>query len=189
VSQHVDVLWHSNELASSEHCAISVTAQGTIFIGTAVLPVGDQPGQIEWTARTDAAGRTRSAQAAITTPEGLRRFALTVDDQQRWRVDDEPADHLAGALDVDFGWTPATNTLPIRRLGLAVGAKSTIKAAWVRFPELDVVASEQTYTRVAEDRWRYASGRFEAELEVDPATGVVRRYGTDLWRAAVYRLT
>jgi hypothetical protein len=189
VSHRVEVLWHSDELASSEHCSISLTGEGTVFVGTAVLPVGDQPGQIQWTAEVDAAGRTRSAQAAIATPDASRRLALTVDDQQQWRLDGELADHLAGAIDVDFGWTPATNTLPIRRLGLAVGASSTIKAAWVRFPELDVVASEQTYTRLAEDSWRYASGRFEAELEVDPATGVVRRYGTDLWRAAVYRLT
>jgi hypothetical protein len=186
---HVEVLWHSNELASSEHCSISLTDDGTVFVGTAVLPVGDQAGQIQWTAHADAAGRTRSAQAVITTPDGTRRLALAVDGQQRWRLDNEPADHLAGALDVDFGWTPATNTLPIRRLGLAVGASSTITAAWVRFPELDVVASEQTYTRLADDRWRYASGRFEAELEVDRATGVVRRYGEDLWRAAVYRVS
>ena len=185
----VEVLWHSTELASSEHCSISLTGEGTVFVGTAVLPVGDQPGQIQWTARADATGRTRSAQAVITMPDGAPRLALTVDDDQRWRCNDEPADHLAGALDVDFGWTPATNTLPIRRLGLAVGSSTTITAAWVRFPELDVVPSEQIYTRLAEDRWRYASGRFEAELEVDPATGVVRRYGTDLWRAVVYRVT
>jgi hypothetical protein len=186
---HVEVLWHSSELASSEHCSISLAADGAVLLGTAVLPIGDQPGQIQWTARTDDAGRTRSAQAAITTPDGTRRLALTADDEQRWRLDDEPADHLTGAIDVDLGWTPATNTLPIRRLGLAVGASTTITAAWVRFPEFDVVASEQTYTRLADDRWRYASGRFEAELEVDPATNVVRRYGEDLWRAAVYTVT
>jgi uncharacterized protein len=189
VSQRVEVLWHSTQLASSEHCSISFVDGGVVFVGTVVLPVGDQPGQIEWTVRADAAGRTRSAQAAVTTPDGLRRLALAADEHQQWRLDGDPADHVAGALDVDFGWTPATNTLPIRRLGLEPGASTTINAAWVRFPELDLVANEQTYTRLAEDRWRYASGRFEAELEVDPATGVVRRYGTDLWRAAVYRVT
>src|SRR6516225_2966076 len=126
VVSHVEVLWHSSELASSEHCSISLAADGAVLLGTAVLPIGDQPGQIQWTARTDDAGRTRSAQAAITTPDGTRRLALTADDEQRWRLDDEPADHLTGAIDVDLGWTPATNTLPIRRLGLAVGVSTTI---------------------------------------------------------------
>ena len=186
---HVDVLWHSDLLASSERCSITFADDGTGFAGTAVLAVGDEPSQIDWTARTDAGGRTRSAHAAITMPAGTRRLTLAVDDQQRWRVDGHDARHLDGCVDVDLGWTPATNTLPIRRLALAPGASATIEAAWVRFPELDVVRNDQTYTRLADDRWRYASGNFEAELEVDPVTGVVRRYGEDLWRAAVYRVT
>jgi hypothetical protein len=186
---HVEVLWHSTELASSEYCSISLGDEGVLFVGTVVLPIGDQPGQIQLTARTEARGRTRSAQANISTLDGTRPLELAVDDHQRWRVDGALVGTLDGCIDVDFGWTPATNTLPIRRLGLDVGASATITAAWVRFPELDVVASEQTYTRLADDRWRYASGRFEAELVVAPLTGVVQRYGRDLWRAAAYRAT
>ena len=37
--------------------------------------------------------------------------------------------HLDGCPDVDFGWTPATNTVPIRRLGLEVGETASITAA------------------------------------------------------------
>jgi len=33
---------------------------------------------------------------------------------------------LAGCSDVDLGWTPATNILPIRRTGLVVGGSTTI---------------------------------------------------------------
>src|SRR5262249_58793699 len=112
---------------------------------------------------------------------GRRGVEWAVDDRQRGRVDGSMTPALDGCVDVDFGWTPATNTLPIRRLGLGVGAAATIRAAWVRFPELDLLALDQTYTRLADDRWRYASGTFEAELVVDPATGVVRRYGDDIW--------
>jgi hypothetical protein len=186
VSGHVEVLWHSNELASSEHCSLSLEADGLLFVGTAVLPIGDQPGQIQWTARTDAAGRTRSAQANVSTATGTHVLELAADDDRRWRVDGGLTPALDGCIDVDFGWTPATNTLPMRRLGLGVGAAATIRAAWLRFPELEMIAVDQTYTRLAEDRWRYASGTFEAELVVDPATAVVRRYGDDLWRAAAY---
>jgi hypothetical protein len=60
-------------------------------------------------------------------------------------VDGELVSQLDGCTDVDFGWTPATNTVPIRRLGLEVGQRASITAAWIRFPELDVVASEQWY--------------------------------------------
>jgi hypothetical protein len=189
VTRRVDVLWYCTRLASSEHCSMALGDDGTQFDGTAVLPIGEEPGHIEWAAHTDAGGRTQSAHADITTAAGTRRLELAAGAERRWRVDGAPVGALDGCDDVDFGWTPATNTLPIRRLGLAPGASATIRAAWVRFPELDVVLSEQMYTRLADDRWRYASGSFEAELTVDPATGVVQRYGTDLWQAAAYRVT
>jgi hypothetical protein len=76
---------------------------------------------------------------------------------------------------VDLGCSPSTNTLPIRRLRLGVGASHTIQAAWVRFPELTVVKAAQTYTRVDDLTYRYASGDFQAELTVDD-DGLVTAY-------------
>ena len=55
----------------------------------------------------------------------------------------------------------------IQRSSEKVGSSKTIKAAWVRFPELTVVKADQTYTRLDEFTYRYASGDFEAELTVD----------------------
>jgi uncharacterized protein len=74
--------------------------------------------------------------------------------------------------------------VPIRRLGLDTGGTASITAAWVRFPELDVVASEQQYRRLAIDRWQYTSGEYDYQLVVDPDTGLVLAYGDDLWRTA-----
>src|SRR6478752_2249969 len=68
----------------------------------------------------------------------------------RWTVDGAPARALSGCSDVDLGCSPSTNTLPIRRLRLAIGASHSIKAAWIRFPELQIVKAEQTYTRLDE---------------------------------------
>ena len=99
-------------------------------------------------------------------------------------VNGGPAPHLDGCRDVDLGWTPATNTIPIRRLGLKAGQTATISAAWVRFPELDVVNNVQRYTRLANDCWQYSSGDYEFELATDAVTGLVLSYGDDLWRAA-----
>jgi hypothetical protein len=86
---------------------------------------------------------------------------------------------------VDLGFTPSTNTLPIRRLTLAVGASAPVRAAWLRFPELTLESLEQVYLRTAERTYRYesAGGQFVAVLEVG-AAGLVSRYG-DYWRAEV----
>ncbi|GAA1711865.1 putative glycolipid-binding domain-containing protein [Isoptericola hypogeus] len=86
-----------------------------------------------------------------------------------WRVDGEALPALAGAVDVDLAFSPFTNTLPIRRLDLAVGASAEIVAAYVAAPSLDVGPDPQRYTRLAADRYLYESldGDFRREITVD----------------------
>ncbi len=90
---------------------------------------------------------------------------------------------LRGCLDVDLSWSPSTNTLPIRRLGLEVGqASAALTAAWVRFPDLALIPLEQEYRRLSDRRYRYTSrgGAFTAEIDVDEH-GLVVNYG-DFWK-------
>ncbi len=88
---------------------------------------------------------------------------------------------LAGCTDVDLEASPSTNTLPIRRMGLAVGESRDVRAAWVRFPGLTVEPLRQRYTRIGERRYRYQSldSGFTADLDVDDAGLVVTYPG--LW--------
>jgi hypothetical protein len=100
-----------------------------------------------------------------------------------WTLGGAPARSLDGCDDIDLGFSPATNLLPIRRLGLNVGASAVVRAAWVRFPELATEVLEQVYTRLSRDHYLYesAGGAFRRELTVDEA-GFVLDY-PDLWRA------
>jgi uncharacterized protein len=83
---------------------------------------------------------------------------------------------LDAALDVDLGYSPLTNTLPVRRLApLEPGAAHTIEVAWVLLPGLEVVPSEQTYTSLGPDRVRFASGSFTADIALD-TDGYVTHY-------------
>jgi hypothetical protein len=178
------ILWYCSLLSSSEHALLAEGEDGYRLQGIAVLPRGEHPCHIEYAVAVDRQWRASQAQATITTPSGTREIVLRSHHGAGWDVDGELASHLDGCPDVDFGWTPATNTVPIRRLGLEVGETASITAAWVRFPELDVVASEQCYRRLAIDRWQYTSGEYDYQLVIDPDTGLVLAYGDDLWRAA-----
>lgn len=113
------------------------------------------------------------------------RFSLTADGTGQWERDGHPLPALAGAFDVDLGFTPATNTLPIRRLGLAVGDFAPVRSAWLRFPELRLEPLEQTYAREAEQVYRYEAqvdGQpFTARLDTDVYGRVLRYEG--LWEA------
>ena len=92
----------------------------------------------------------------------------------------EDPDRLADALDVDLGGSPLFNTLPLRRLGLPAapaGTSHRIDVAWVLLPSLTVLPTQQTYTGLGPDRFRYASDGFSAEVDVDPDGYVVRYPG------------
>lgn len=153
--------------------------------GTLVALAEREPCEASYEVTCDAAWRTRRADVRLRDGAGERTLAV-VADGGRWTVNGREDAALDGCLDVDLGWTPSTNTLPIRRLGLAVGAASgPVTAAWVRFPELAVEPLPQEYRRLSERRYRYESraGVFVAELEVD-GDGLVVDY-EGIWRRVV----
>jgi hypothetical protein len=115
--------------------------------------------------------------AHVKDVRGFEQRALTLERSARgvWSVNGTADRKLKGCTDVDLACSPSTNTLPIRRLRLVVGASQTIEAAWVRFPELTVTKSAQTYTRLDEFTYLYDSGTFSAELVVDD-DGLVASY-------------
>jgi hypothetical protein len=84
---------------------------------------------------------------------------------------------LSDAIDLDLAITPFTNTLPIRRLDLAVGDEGDVTAAYVSFPDLEVNIDEQRYTRLDEDVYLYESldSDFSREITVD-LDGIVVEY-------------
>jgi hypothetical protein len=182
------IVWHCALLASSEHCTFIENDDGFRFLGVVVVPLGELPCHIEYSIDVDRRWHTRGVATTIVTPLGTRHINIRSLLSDRWEVDGTLMTQLEGCDDVDLGWSPVTNTMPIRRLDLGVGESRDITAAWIRFPELDVVRNVQTYTRLAGDRWRYQSGDYEFELLVEPATGLVLAYGDELWRAAALAL-
>jgi hypothetical protein len=112
---------------------------------------------------------TTYAAVSVETGSDVRSVELHREPDGTWLRQGEPQPGLHGLFDVDLGFTPATNTLPVRRLGLAVGDAADVTAAWVRFPDLSVEPLAQRYARVAHGRYQYesAGGRFRAAIEVD----------------------
>jgi hypothetical protein len=108
-------------------------------------------------------------------------LAVDVDAARNWRLNGEECPAVAGALDIDLGFSPSTNTLPIRRLALAVGTEAEVQAAWLPFPALAFEPLAQVYRREGVTAYRYESqgGRFTRTLEVDAAGFVIRYPG--LW--------
>ena len=170
------VAWRrSDEVQADEHCALTVRSGGFSLVGTVLGAEGGVPVRIEYRVMANGAGMTTAVHVRDQRGFETRTIALARDAKGGWTLDGRAAPALRRCTDIDLGCSPSTNTLPIRRLRLGIGASQTIQAAWVRFPELTVVKAAQTYTRLDELTYRYASGAFEAELTVDD-DGLVTNY-------------
>ena len=174
------VAWRrSDEVETDEHLTMTLRDAGLSLVGTVLGAEAGAPLRIEYRVMTDGAGMTTAAH--VRDLRGFSQRVLTLERSAKgsWSVDGKLDRALKGCTDVDLGCSPSTNTLPIRRLRLAIGASATIGAAWVRFPELAVQRAAQTYTRLGELAYRYESGTFAAELTVDD-DGLVVSYA--VWR-------
>jgi uncharacterized protein len=148
--------------------------------GSVLVQLDGNPRFVTYAIRRDRHWHTRRATVEMEDWSGRRRLALRVDAAGRWFAGHRPLDWARGLLDVDLGVTPSTNTLPIRRLRLAVGDSAELIAVWVHFPSLEVRPLAQRYTRLGPSTYRYQSivegkVRFSARVSID-REGAVRRY-------------
>ena len=177
------ILWRRLDQPGHDTAMLMQTAGGWQLSGVAVLAESDRPCRLEYEINCDSHWLTR--RCSIHGYLGTNAVALEIErsGSGEWTVGGDLLATLTGCDDIDLGFSPATNLLPIRRLGLDVGATAVVRAAWVRFPELATELLEQAYTRLTADHYLYesAGGAFRRELIVD-RTGFVSDY-PGLWRA------
>lgn len=130
--------------------------------GTAVFLHDGEPCVLSYEVVCDDAWRTRSA--IVRGFVGEREIDVRIDvDGERWLLNGEDVEAVRGCVDVDFNFSPSTNLLPIRR-----GCEGNVRAAWLRFPSFALEPLEQSYERIGERLYRYASATgFTADIEVD----------------------
>jgi hypothetical protein len=100
-----------------------------------------------------------------------------------WSLNGETVTGLDDCVDLDFGFTPATNAFPLRRLALSVGQAENVASAWLDVSTGALERLTQRYERRSADTYWYESPRFEyAALLRVSANGFVRSY-PGLWEA------
>ena len=159
-------------------CVLERVDRGWRVRGTVLTHQAMQPIELRYEVTVDPAWATKNVEVLVTLGDGHARELTELGGV--WSGP-ERAPEYSDCVDVDLSFTPATNTLPIRRLGLEIGEEAEIHVAWLVWPELTVRRAKQQYTRLAEHRYRYKQDEFEAELTVD-RQGLVLEY-EGLWRA------
>lgn len=160
-----DVFWSSLRWVGLEHLRVRGDGRGVVLDGL-VVALRDSPQRVAYRIRCDAGWTARAVE--VRRLDGGAGLTLEGDGAGHWRLAGGAAlPALDGCKDVDLALTPATNTLPIRRLGLAPYQAADIAVAYVEFPSLMLRPVSQRYTRLADRLYRYESGTFRADLPVD----------------------
>jgi hypothetical protein len=166
--------WKRLDTPGSEYFTLSQTPDGWELAGTVVVTLDDEPVLVQYTVQCASNWDTREVDVVTESGSRSRRLHLRADGG-RWASDEGALASIHTSIDVDLGVTPSTNTLPIRRVELEVGQHADLVVAWIRFPDLSVSRSDQRYTRLAETVYRYESGTFRRDIEVDDL-GLVTTY-------------
>lgn len=177
------ILWHRLDRPGHESARLSFQGPHQYLAGTAVFVDEQGPCRLDYLIVCDAAWRTLSGRVTGWVGQKVIEIELAVDASSRWTINGAERPEVAGCLDLDLNFSPSTNLLPVRRLGLAIGQEAKMRAAWLRFPSFALEPLDQLYRRIGESTYRYesAGGRFVADLEVNGA-GFVFRY-PGFWQA------
>jgi len=168
------VLWLRLDRPGNDACRFAEAEGGFLIDGSATDAAWNVT-RYRVRARDD--GSTRRARIGANS----RIFIARAPDGS-WTLNGTAVPAVAGALDIDLGFTPATNTLALRRLRLAVGDEARLLAAWFDPEDARLKPLRQSYRRSGTDSYSYASETgFSARLKVD-AQHIVREY-EGLWRA------
>lgn len=175
------VMWEWLDRPGHEAARLVEAGSGHTLEGSAVFMHEGQPCRLNYRVECDPDWRTVRAEVNGSVGDQVVGHTLTRDRDGGWQMDGVTRPEVQGCIDIDLNFSPSTNLLPIRRLELARGEESVVRAAWLRFPSFDLEPLEQLYRRTSETSYRYESGRFAAELQVGPH-GLVLEYA-GVWKA------
>ncbi len=174
-------LWRRLDTPGHDAAHVWDTRQGWHLEGHAVFKHERGPARLSY--RVDCAPDWITRTAMIQGWVGDERIKLTIEHSAdgQWWLNDRVYQNLKNCLDVDFGFTPATNYLQLRRANLAIGGKVDFPVAWLDVPDATLTSLPQHYERRTETTYWYESpqGPYEALLEIADS-GFVRSY-PGLW--------
>ena len=171
------ILWRRLDAPGHESARLFSKDSAWHLVGTAVFAHAGQPCRLDYVVVCDSGWRTVSGRVTGWVGDATVEVDLSIDSARRWRLNGVECPAVERSIDLDLNFSPATNLLPIRRLGLAGGQEAAVHAAWLRFPSFTLEPLAQRYRRLDATTYRYesAGGEFVTELRVN-AAGFVTRY-------------
>jgi hypothetical protein len=106
-------------------------------------------------------------------------------DRDGWRLNGVTVQGLQHLVDLDYGFTPATNILQIRRVTPPVNEEVRIPVVWFDLDDTYLTELPQSYERRSESTYWYVAPTVPYQGLIELATnGFVKSY-PGLWRLEV----
>jgi hypothetical protein len=121
------ILWRRLDQPGHESARLSQQPDGWHLSGTAVFAHEARPCRLDYRVVCDVGWRTVSGRVTGWIGSQTVEIDLSVDAGGRWWLDGTESPGVVGCVDLDLGFSPSTNLLPIRRLGLAVGQEAVVR--------------------------------------------------------------
>ena len=175
------ILWRRIDYPGLELCDFQHSKTSISLNGLVLLTYDARIYHIEYEIVCSPEWRTKSA--SIKGKVGTRNFNIRIDTdlEKHWYYNNKRNIAVDGCVDIDLGFSPSTNILPIRRLHLVKGTMIKVTAAWIEFPSFKLKPLQQTYSKKTNQIVHYESsaGKFQSDLEINSKGMVVKYPG--LW--------
>ena len=177
------ILWRRLDVTGHDACRLIEEPGGWRLEGTAAFHQDGTLACLAYEITCDRDWRTQEGFIHGWIGERSIDFRLARSSDDVWTLNGQVIPQLKGCLDLDLGFTPATNLFQIRRIALGVGEAADVLVAWFDERAVTVDTLCQRYERRSEDTYWYTSPRFgySGLLRVN-ALGFVEKY-PDLWEA------
>ncbi len=179
----ISMLWRRLDTPGHDACRLEQSEAGWKLEGTAVFLQDGAPARLAYFVACDQAWRTQEGRVSGWIGEQSVEFIIARTAKGVWSLNGAIAPGLEYFVDLDIGFTPATNLLQLRRVGLAEGQAVDVPVAWLDVSAGALQALPQRYERRTDTTYWYEapSVRYASLLEV-ATTGFIRRY-PGLWEA------
>ena len=150
-----DFLWRRLDQPGHDCCRLFRHSDGWKLQGMAVFRESGQSCNFAYEVSVDSTWTTLSAGIAGFRGRKAVDMRIRRTAAGQWRVGSELQHAVANCVDIDLGFTPATNMLAVRRLSLVIGARAEAPAAWLALPSMKLRVLPQIYLRSAKFEYDY----------------------------------
>ena len=174
-----EALWKRIDVAGHDAALLAEQGGGHRLTGTAIFGHEGRPGCFNYSVDIDADWTTRCGR--VTGFVAGEALDVTIERRaDGWYLNGEPQG-LSHLVDLDYGFTPATNLQQVQRLRLSVGERVHNPVAWFDVGSTKLIELPQIYEKEDDFAYPYEGPMFgyKAVLKLD-RSGFARVY-PELW--------